>query len=106
MKFPCAPCDEPMKLEEVEGPEQGSLAVCFHCPRCAHRIALLTSPWETQMVKAPDVKVGGGSAPSEPLAFTRSSLGGKREKAFLTEEVQEAREKIGMEKAGDGADTV
>lgn len=86
MKFLCVPCDEPMKLEEVEGPEQGSLTVVFHCPRCAHRIALLTNPWETQLVKALDVKVGGGSAPSGPLAFIRSSLASKREEAFLPEE--------------------
>ena len=86
MKFLCVPCDEPMKLEEVEGPEQGSLTILFHCPRCTHRIALLTNPWETQLVKALDVKIGGGSAPLEPLALTRSSLVGKREEAFLTGE--------------------
>ena len=86
MKFLCVPCDKPMKLQEVEGPDQGSLTILFHCPRCTHRIALLTNPWETQLVKALDVKIGGGSAPSEPLAFTRSSLAGKREEAFLTGE--------------------
>lgn len=72
-----------MKLQEVEGPDQGSLTVLFHCPQCAHRIALLTNPMETQMVKALDVQIGGGSAPSEPLGFTRTSLASQREEAIL-----------------------
>ncbi len=87
MKFLCVPCDEPMKLEEVEGPDQGSLTILFHCLRCTHRIALLTNPSETQLVKALDVEIGAGSAaPREPLAFTRSSLARKRQEAFLTGE--------------------
>ncbi|MFQ5882213.1 MAG: PCP reductase family protein [Candidatus Methylomirabilales bacterium] len=89
MKFLCVPCDQPMKLQEIEGPDQGSLTVVFHCPQCAYRIALLTNPSETQMVKALDVKIGGGSAPSEPLSFTRSSLASKREEAFSMGEVRE-----------------
>lgn len=83
MKFLCVPCDEAMKLEEVEGPDQGSLAVTFCCPQCLHRISLLTNPWETQLVKALDVKIGGRSVPSEPLEFTRSSLAREREGAFI-----------------------
>ena len=83
MKFLCVPCDEAMKLEEVEGPEQGSLTVVFHCPQCLHRIALLTNPWETQLVKALDVKIGGRSVPSEPLEFIRGSLAKQREGAFV-----------------------
>lgn len=98
MKFLCVPCDKPMKLQEVEGPDQGSLTIVFHCPECAHRIALLTNPLETQVVKALDVKIGAGSAaPTEPLRFTRSSLARQREEAFLTgepgETVEAAKEK-------------
>ena len=99
MKFLCVPCNEPMKLQEVEAPDQGSLAVVFHCPQCTHRIALLTNPAETQMVKALDVKIGGEPAPSEPLSFTRSSLASQREEAFSTgqigEMVEAAREEGG-----------
>ena len=87
MKFLCVPCDKPMKLQEVVGPDQGSLTIVFHCPESAHRIALLTNPLETQLVKALDVKIGAGSvAPTEPLGFTRSSLARQREEAFLTGE--------------------
>ncbi|MFQ5803378.1 MAG: PCP reductase family protein [Candidatus Methylomirabilales bacterium] len=89
MKFLCVPCNEPMKLQEVEGPDQGSLAVVFHCPQCAHRIALLTNPAETQMVKALDVKIGGEPAPADPLSFTRASLASQREDTFSTEKIKE-----------------
>lgn len=87
MKFLCVPCDKPMKLQEVEGPDQGSLTIVFHCSECAHRIALLTNPLETQLVKSMDVRIGAGSVPpTEPLRFIRSSLARQREEAFLTGE--------------------
>ncbi|MBI3988145.1 MAG: PCP reductase family protein [candidate division NC10 bacterium] len=83
MKFLCVPCDEAMKLEEVEGPDQGSLAVTFCCPSCLHRISLLTNPLETQLVKVLDVKIGRGGVPQpEPFQFTRSSLAKLRDDAF------------------------
>ena len=91
MKFLCVPCDKPMKLHEVKGPDQGALTIVFHCSECAHRIALLTNPLETQLVKALDVKISAGSvAPTEPLRFTRSSLARQREETFLTGEPGEA----------------
>ncbi len=84
MKFLCVPCDEAMRLEEVEGPDQGSLTVTFCCPRCLHRISLLTNPWETQLVRALDVKIGRGTAPQpEVFHFTRSTLARKRDEAFV-----------------------
>jgi hypothetical protein len=89
MKFLCVPCNEPMNLQQVEGPDQGSLTVVFHCPQCAHRTALLTNPAETQMVKALDVKIGGESAPADPLGFTRSSLASQRDDAFSGEKIRE-----------------
>ena len=89
MKFLCVPCNEPMKLQEVEGADQGSLTVVFHCPRCAHRTALLTNPAETQMVKALDVQIGGDAAPSDPFSFTRSALASQRQEAFSMEKIKE-----------------
>ena len=50
MKFLCVLCDQPMKLVEVAPPDRGSLSVVYECPECAHRIAMLTNPLETQMV--------------------------------------------------------
>lgn len=89
MKFLCVPCNEPMSLQRVEGPDQGSLTVVFHCPQCAHRTALLTNPAETQMVKALDVTIGGDVPPTDPLGFTRSSLASQREDTFSTEKMRE-----------------
>jgi hypothetical protein len=79
MKFLCVPCDEPMKIQETKGPEDGSLTVVFGCPTCRRQVALLTNPMETQMVRSLDVKIGGPQAPSDPMRFVRSSLTSMRE---------------------------
>lgn len=82
MKFLCVSCDEPMRLERTEGPEEGSLTAVFACPRCANKVAMLTNPLETQLVRALDVRVGGPRAPSGPLEFVRSTLAKKGEGAL------------------------
>jgi len=82
MKFVCVLCDTPMKLEETVGPVEGSLTVTFACPSCAHRIALLTNPWETQLVRALDVKIGGRNTPPESWEFVKAMLAARREGAL------------------------
>ena len=78
MKFLCVPCDEPMRLLGTEGPEEGSLTVIFGCPRCPNKVAMLTNPWETQLVKSLDVKVGAPGGPPGPLHLVRTTLARKR----------------------------
>ena len=83
MKFVCLDCDEPMKLLRTEGPDEGSLSVTFRCPECGFRVAMLTNPFETQMVKSLGVKIG--AAPDEPPApfeHLRASLANPRADAF------------------------
>ena len=58
MKFLCVLCDQPMKLLEVAPPDRGSLSVLYECPECAHRIAMLTNPFETQLVTSLGVQIG------------------------------------------------
>ena len=86
MKFVCVLCDTQMKLEETTGPVEGSLSVTFACPSCAHRIALLTNPWETQLVRALDVKIGGRNTPPESLEFVRTMLAARGEDVGAREE--------------------
>ena len=62
MKFLCLACDQAMRLSGTAGPDAGSLTVTFACPSCGHRVAMLTNPWETQMVRTLGVKVGGSPA--------------------------------------------
>lgn len=60
MKFLCIECDQPMSLFETGAPEDGSLAIKFECPTCLHQIAMLTNPYETQVVSSLGVKIGKG----------------------------------------------
>jgi DNA-directed RNA polymerase subunit RPC12/RpoP len=82
MKFLCLDCDQPMKLLGTEGPDEGSLAVTFRCPECGFRVAMLTNPFETQMVRSLGVKVGGRTVPPEPFEHLRSTMAGARPDAF------------------------
>jgi len=65
MKFLCVLCDQPMKLVEIAPPDRGALSVVYECPECAHRIAMLTNPLETQMVQSLGVQIGPGGEKGE-----------------------------------------
>jgi hypothetical protein len=62
MKFLCVPCDQPMRLGEVGPPDRGSLAVRYTCPACGYEMAMLTNPFETQMVQSLGVRIGPEAA--------------------------------------------
>ncbi len=72
MKFLCVSCDEPMKLIDTRPPERGSLTVVYRCPQCSHEIAMLTNPYETQVVGSLGVEIGGdrGEAEASKCPFT------------------------------------
>ena len=64
MKFLCVPCDSPMKLHAIGPPDGGSLSVVYSCPECGYEMAMLTNPFETQLVQSLGVRIGpesGGS---------------------------------------------
>ena len=66
MKFLCIRCDEPMKIESAGPPDPGgSISAVFGCPTCEHRIAMLTNPYETQLVQSLGVKIGPGESAAE-----------------------------------------
>ena len=58
MKFLCMRCDEPMTLRDAAPPDKGSISAVFGCPVCDHQIAMLTNPYETQLVQSLGVKIG------------------------------------------------
>jgi Proto-chlorophyllide reductase 57 kD subunit len=70
MKFLCVPCDSPMKLQTVGSPQGGSLSVVYSCPECGYEMAMLTNPYETQVVQSLGVRIGpdGGSTASAASA--------------------------------------
>ncbi len=75
MKFLCVPCDTPMKLQTIAPPEGGSLSVVYSCPECGYEMAMLTNPYETQIVQSlgvrigPDMGVGASSGASSKCPF-------------------------------------
>jgi hypothetical protein len=89
MKFLCVPCDSPMKLQTVGAPERGALSVVYSCPECGYEMAMLTNPFETQLVQSLGVRIGpdsggaasslaGGSAASDPGARLSGDEGNGR----------------------------
>ncbi len=58
MKFLCVPCDSPMKLQTIGPPDGGSLSVVYSCPECGYEMAMLTNPYETQVVQSLGVRIG------------------------------------------------
>jgi hypothetical protein len=70
MKFLCVLCDQPMKLVEMAPPDRGALAIVYECPECAHRIAMLTNPLETQLVTSLGVQIGPGQGDMSKCPFS------------------------------------
>ena len=62
MKFLCVPCDQPMKLRTTTAPERGSISVVYTCPTCDYEIAMLTNPYETQLIQSMGVRIGPAEA--------------------------------------------
>jgi hypothetical protein len=73
MKFLCVPCDSPMKLQSVGPPEGGSLSVVYSCPECGYEMAMLTNPFETQLVQSLGVRIGPAEASAEAGASSGAS---------------------------------
>jgi len=74
MKFLCVTCDETMKSVPASGAPHGdSFAVVFCCPRCEHRVALLTNPGETQLARSLGGAIGGRTAAFQPPEMVRAA---------------------------------
>ena len=77
MKFLCVPCDSPMKMQTVGSPEGGSLSVVYSCPECGYEMAMLTNPFETQLVQSLGVRIGPDRGAGAPGTGSTSASGGK-----------------------------
>ena len=75
MKFLCVPCDSPMKLQTVAPPEGGSLSVVYSCPECGYEMAMLTNPYETQLVQSLGVRIGPRRAGVPASSAASASVG-------------------------------
>ena len=86
MKFLCVPCDQPMKLADTRGPEEGSISLVYACDACGYEMAMLTNAHETQVVSSLGVKIGPDGAPAEKAAASKCPFTGIVRD--LTEEAQ------------------
>jgi hypothetical protein len=59
-----------MKLVEMAPPDRGALAIVYECPECAHRVAMLTNPLETQVVTSLGVQIGPGQGDISKCPFS------------------------------------
>ena len=77
MKFLCVPCDSPMKLQTIGPPERGSLSVVYSCPECGYEMAMLTNPFETQLVQSLGVRIGPDTGAGASSTGSTSASGSK-----------------------------
>ena len=96
MKFLCLSCDAVMAFAERQIPGDGTLAAVFRCPSCQREMAMLTNPYETQLVSGLGIKIGGRTVPEQPMELLRTTLDGARPDAFV-----DAEEPAGATLAGD-----
>lgn len=76
MKFLCVSCDEAMSLTRSGPDDEGSLTALFECPSCGNRTAMLTNPWETEVVSSLGVRVGKEGEASCPFAASATGSDG------------------------------
>lgn len=88
MKFLCIPCDSPMKLQAVNPPDRGSLAIVYSCPECGYEMAMLTNAYETQAVQSLGVRIGAETGAGAPAA---STSGGRCPFSAMIPAAEEAR---------------
>ncbi len=98
MKFLCVACDEPMKLLGVDDSGGGSLSVLYGCPRCEQKVAMLTNPYETEMVQSLGVKIGPSAAAAVAAASAGSDHAGAAARAGAAHDAGAP-----VASAGDGA---
>jgi len=66
-----------MKLQTIAPPEGGSLSVVYSCPECGYEMAMLTNPFETQLVQSLGVRIGPEIGEGASSAGSTSAAGSK-----------------------------
>jgi hypothetical protein len=102
MKFLCVPCDSPMKLQAIGPPEGGSLSVVYSCPECGYEMAMLTNPYETQVVQSLGVRIGPDVGATGVTATGASSTSGCPFTAMMPAETRHS--DLGEERRGLGSE--
>jgi len=100
MRFLCISCDTKMNLMKTDAPrvpdKRGSLSLRYECPDCLMAVAMLTNPFETQLVTSLGVEIGGETIPQEKSATTDATA-----KCPFSEKAREALGQESLAKKGE-----
>lgn len=81
MKFLCLACDRPMTLQTTASDDPGAMSIVYACGGCGHRMAMVTNPGETQLVRSLGVQIGHERVAPEPMGVLRGALADGRDVA-------------------------
>ena len=77
MKFICIRCNEYMNQIKADVSGENSINIIFKCSQCGNKIAMITNPQETQMVRTLGLNIGGNTKSSnfleEDIAWTKEA---------------------------------
>ena len=74
MKFLCVPCGSLMKLDHTEKRDHGAISLVYACADCGYEMAMVTNPYETQLVASLGADLG--DAVPEPGAGSKCPFTG------------------------------
>jgi len=64
MKFQCVPCGSSMTLDHTEKRPHGAISLFYACAECGYEMAMVTNPYETQLVASLGAELGDDVAPA------------------------------------------
>ena len=77
MKFQCVPCGSTMKLDHTEKREHGAISLVYACADCGYEMAMVTNPYETQLVASLGADLGDDVVPAPDSAVPEPGTGSK-----------------------------
>ena len=87
MKFQCVPCGKSMTLDHTEKRAHGAISLVYACADCGYEMAMMTNPYETQMVASLGVDLGDDAPPPAAAAAPEPGSGSKCPMTGIAQEV-------------------
>ena len=75
MKFQCVPCGSSMTLDHTEKRPHGAISLVYACPECGYEMAMVTNPYETELVASLGADLGDDAAPARARSGVETGAG-------------------------------